>query len=173
MKITREQFEQAVLAAVERSNTGGEALITDAAIEAAFAALGIEVEQAPAIDDEMIWVARTWIDVRQGDIIRPPGQHDEQYAAIVEAVGPVNHWHASPNANEFRPNESPLEWSAIRVTLRSLARPGDESGALGAAFTPEHGMKPDAGVEIKVTRAELAAIETLGGWENRVGVMDS
>lgn len=168
MKITREQFEGAVLAAVERSNTGGEALITDASIEAALMTLGIEVEQEPAIDDEMIWVVRTWLDVREGDIVRPPGAFD--YAAVASNIGPVNHWHAAPNASQYAPNESPAEWSSINVTLQPLAKPGDENGTLGIPYIPARGMRPDAGVEIRVTRAELAAIEACGGWHNRVGV---
>ena len=207
MKITREQFENAVMAGMDAASAGqGARPRYEHSISAALAALGIEVAEkclncellitgasATRVDgsegfipcntcneyvaDVFVWVERTWMDVRQGDIVRPvqsPSRRDdEQHAAIVEAIGPVNHWHASPNASEYRPNESPLEWSAIRVTLKPLAKPGDENGTMGASFTPEHGMRPDAGVEIKVTRAELAAIEALGGWENRMGVMDS
>lgn len=163
MKITREQFNKASNAAFDYANSGGEALLTDGAIIEALAALGIHVE--PTDPDIMVWVLRTWVDVREGDIIRPPGQTDETHAAIVEKIGPVNHWHAAPNASQYRPNESPMEWSAMRVTLADLN--ADRS------FTPEYGMRPDAGVEIKVTREELAAIEACGGWSNRVRVLES
>lgn len=158
MKSVTPRFLERLLVSVE-SDTDVPSAVIRKVLLSAFDSMGID------IDDEMTWVARTWVDVRQGDIIRPLGQTDETHAAIVAEIGPVNHWHAAPNANEYRPNESPLEWSARRVTLEPLGG--------GSAFTPEHGMKPDAGVEIKVTHAELAAIEALGGWENRVGVMDS
>lgn len=164
MKITPRFFER-LLASVE-SDTDTHPTTIRRVLLSAFDSMGVEIEA----DDEMIWVERTWIDVLEGDIVRPPSSwpgamKDETHAAIVAEVGPVNHWHASPNANEYRPNESPLEWSAIRVTLKPLdGRP---------TFSPEHGMKPDAGVEIKVTRAELAAIEACGGWANRIGVLES
>jgi hypothetical protein len=114
-------------------------------------------ETGQAADDVPQWVPRTWADVRQGDIIRPPNAG--AYRAVVTALGPVNHWHAAPGADQYRPNESPLEWSAIPVTLQPEQ---------GPPYTPEHGMRPDAGVEILMTPAELRAIELLGGWSERV-----
>jgi len=166
VKISEEKYVDAIRAAM-RSVAAGEAALPRYrnVVSAVLAELGIEVERAPA-PDEFIWVARTWVDVREGDIVRPvqpPSRRDdEQHAAIVTEIGPVNHWHAAPNASQYRPNESPLEWSARRVTMESLDG--------GRTLTPEHGMKPDAGVDIKVTRAELAAIEACGGWSERVGV---
>lgn len=105
-----------------------------------------------------IWVPATWRDVRQADTVRMPGQEGTQ--ALVYNLGPVNHWHAAPNASQYRPNESPLEWASIPVTLSPLAG--------GPAFTPEHGMNPDAPVEIEFTEREWAAIEALGGLRHRV-----
>jgi hypothetical protein len=112
-------------------------------------------------DDVPQWVPRTWADVRQGDVIRPPGAG--AYRAVVTALGPVNHWHAHPSANQYRPDESPLEWSAIPVTLQPEQ---------GPPYTPEHGMRPDAGVEILMTPAELRAVELLGGWGHRIEVCE-
>jgi hypothetical protein len=112
-------------------------------------------------DDVPQWVARTWADVRQGDIIRPPNA--AAYRAVVTALGPVNHWHAAPDANAYVPNESPLEWSAIPVTLQPEQ---------GPPYTPEHGMRPGAGVEILMTPTELRAVELLGGWSERVVVRE-
>lgn len=108
------------------------------------------------------WVPGTWVDVRQGDLIRAPGHPGSE--ATVVSIGGVNRWHAAPNANQYRPNESPAEWSAIPVTLAALNDP------TGRTFSPEHGMRPDAGVEISLTPAELSAIELLGGWQNRIAV---
>lgn len=104
-----------------------------------------------------LWVLRTWADVRLHDIVRPPGR--DEHRAYVDAIGPVTGWHAAPNANQYRPNESPAEWSARRVTLTNVTRD---------AFTPDHGVKPDAAVEILTTQAEVDAIEACGGWPNRL-----
>lgn len=168
MKITEQQYSDAIKAAMEITAAGPSAFPRyQAATSAILAALGIEVEHRAAVD-ETLWVPRTWIDVREGDIVRPPGQGFERHAAIVAEIGPVTSWHAAPNASQYRPNESPLEWSARRVTLIPLTGGGEKE----QPFTPEHGMKPDAGVEIKVTREELNAIEALGGWNERIGVYE-
>lgn len=115
---------------------------------------------------EYVWVRRTWRDVRQNYTIAPvaaDGLRLEQHAAWVIKIGPVNHWHAAPDANPYRPNESPMEWSSIPVTLRATD---------GQDFTPANGMNPDAAVDIKITKRELAVIETLGGWENRIEIIE-
>lgn len=103
---------------------------------------------------ERVWVARTWADVREGDVVRPPGV--ESATSLAVKVGPVNHWHAAPGTRAV-----PLEWASIPVTLRDLAGNGQE-------FAPANGMNPAAAVEISVTNEELAAIEACGGWAARI-----
>lgn len=152
-------------AAFDHANTGGEALLTGAALLAGLEAVGITVEsdeRARFVPVEQIWVERRWRDVREGDVIRPPGQAGHE--AEVVTLGATQHWHAAPDANQYSPNQSPMEWASIPVTLEPLAG--------GAAFTPANGMNPDAPVQIRVTRDELAAIEACGGWGQRVGVID-
>ncbi len=124
-------------------------------------------------DDAPTWVERTWRDVRQGDVIRPAGPEDvvSRHEALVVMLGPVNHWHATPDANEYRPHESPLEWSSVPVTLSPIRGAG-QGGEDVQPFTPPNGMNPDAPVQICVTRGELAAIEMLGGWGQRVTVYE-
>lgn len=194
MKITREQYENAIRAAMEITAAGNAAYPRyQSATSAILHSLGIEVDDsctcsttvreycasnnchggadvtgdATAVG-EYVWIERTWADVRQHDVIRPAGQATDEHAAEVIEIGPANRWHAAPGASQYWPNESPLEWSARRVTMLPLRRQGD-AGA--QPFTPEHGMRPDAAVEIRVTRGELAAIEALGGWENRVSTI--
>lgn len=160
MKITRQQYDDAIRAAMEVTAAGNAAYPRyQSATSAILSVLGIHVESEHA-EDEYVWVERTWVDVRQGDVIRPAGQTDEAHAARVVTIGPVNRWHAAPGASQYRPNESPMEWSARAVTLQPIEK--------GVTFSPEHGMRPDAAVDIKVTRSELAAIEALGGWRNRI-----
>ena len=179
MKITETQYNDALLAMIDgfsASDGVNAAQRLMDALSSTLAVLGIEIERATDPVEHWTWVERTWADVRQGDIIRPPGQTDETHTAIVAQIGPVNRWHASPNANQYWPNESPMEWSARRVTLTPLQSElaiaaGHE--ARKPDFTPEHGMRPDAAVEIKVTNEELAAIEACGGWSARVAVLES
>lgn len=189
MKITRQQYDDAIRAAMEVTAAGNAAYPRyQSATSAILHSLGIEVEVSDEclcskdvreychsskchggshlIDDEFVWVERTWADVREGDVIRPAGQTDETHAARVVTIGPVNRWHAAPGASQYRPNESPMEWSARAVTLAPILV--NAGRASSVTHTPQHGMRPDAAVDIKVTRGELAAIEALGGWRNRI-----
>lgn len=169
MKITRQQYDDAIRAAMEVTAAGNAAYPRyQSATSAILHSLGIEVESSDecACSDEFVWVERTWVDVRQGDVIRPAGQTDETHAARVVTIGPVNRWHAAPGASQYRPNESPMEWSARAVTLAPILV--NAGRASSVTHTPQHGMRPDAAVDIKVTRGELAAIEALGGWHNRI-----
>jgi hypothetical protein len=62
---------------------------------------------------------------------------------------------------QYRPHEHAGEWTARPVTLRPLAAP-----------TTMHripNVNPAAPVDIQCTRAELDAIELLGGWAHRIG----
>lgn len=166
MKITRQQYDDAIRAAMEVTAAGNAAYPRyQSATSAILSVLGIHVESEHA-EDEYVWVERTWVDVRQGDVIRPAGQTDEAHAARVVTIGPVNRWHAAPGASQYRPNESPMEWSARAVTLAPILV--NAGRASSVTHTPQHGMRPDAAVDIKVTRGELAAIEALGGWHNRI-----
>lgn len=175
IQVTQEQFNAAIAAAMDAVSVapGGEVPYRCAVL--AFAeALGIEPMPAPLAEQEQcehLWVTRTWIDVRQGDAVRMPGT---EASALVTRCGPVNHWHVNdvPPAGmsdeqrerfvrdvQFHPENHRAEWSSIPVTLEV---------APGQTYTPDHGMRPDAPVEILTTRGELAAIELLGGWANRL-----
>jgi len=145
---------------------GNEALLTDDALFAFCVHLGIEVEgTTPARfrSVEYVWVERTWSDVRLHDIVRPPGM--EQHEATVTAIGPSCRWHVNPDSHPRWP--TPMEWQARAVTMIPFGK-GEES-----AFTPPNGVDPGAGVEIRVTRGELAVIEMLGGWKERVAINES
>ncbi len=103
------------------------------------------------------WVERTWWDVVEGDVVRPPGT-DLRFVVAHASRAP---WHVHPAANEYRPNEMPAEWTDIRVRFQD-----------GDAVSELRSMRPDAPVEIMLDAEELAAIETLG-WENRVRMADT
>lgn len=223
MKITREQFNTLMNAAVKAGDSGGVSMIADAAALAGLAAIGITVEESclncepliagvsatrvdgsegfipcntcnayvrnvEDVSDEClcsrdvreychsskchgganfridhVWIERAWRDVREGDVIRPPGLAGHEAEAVT--IGATQHWHVAPDANQYRPNESPMEWASIPVTLRKLGT--------GEGYAPPNGMNPNAAVEIRVTRGELAAIEACGGWQSRVKVINN
>lgn len=104
----------------------------------------------PAEAEELIWVERTWTDVRAGDVVRLPGTTNE--AQIYTAV-PID-WHVRPGTgtSQYNPPE-PLEHRVIKVRFTH------------AATTYE--MDPDKPIEIQIYPRELAAVETIG-WENRL-----
>jgi len=121
-----------------------------------------------------IWVLRTWADVRRGDVVRMPGQ--EATAAEVMELTTLS-WHVNdippegmtPEEAErfardvqYRPNEHAGEWTARSVTLRPLS--ADDP----AARHRIPNVNPAAPVEIRLTQAEVDAIELLGGWAQRV-----
>lgn len=97
-------------------------------------------------DAEWVWVKRLWRDVRQGDIIRPVGM--PAHAARVEAI--ERH---------------------TRTVRRVTLLPGcDDTTAVRDPFTRDV-SNPDGAIEIHLTRGEVAAIEALGGWSARMGVI--
>jgi hypothetical protein len=127
-------------------------------------------------EDPLIWVARTLVDVRAGDTIRMPGQ--EGTKRVVETVSPVLPWHVHPAGGrdaEFHPERYRAEWSEIKVTF--IERVTDCGCVADPSNTGECGhikrtgplpLKPDMPVEIQMTAGEVAGIEALGGWANRV-----
>lgn len=102
--------------------------------------------------EELQWVLRTWQDVRVGDRVRMPGT--DITATVAGAV--LMPWHVHPAADPYHPERSRCEWSAMRVQFM-------EDGV-------RRDMDPAKPVEIELTASEVAAIELLGDWENRVGV---
>lgn len=113
------------------------------------------------------WVERTWVDVRQGDIVRPPGV--EGADAKVTAIGPVVPWGVNDiqpldayqqRDIQYNPGRYAGTYAVRKATLKALA---DQASA---PMTRD--MKPDAPVEIEMTASEVRAIELLGGWQNRV-----
>ena len=179
MKISKELFERAKAAAMESDVAAvGISITTDRALLAFLAALDVEIadESAP-----YLWTARTWVDVRRGDVVRMPGQ--EATAAEVMELATLG-WHVNdrPPAQkegesdeayakrvdafnrdvQYRPNEHAGEWTARPVTLRPLA--ADDP----ATRHRIPNVNPSAPVEIRLTQVEVDAIELLGGWAMRV-----
>lgn len=127
-------------------------------------------ETYPAPDDaaEPIWVSRTWVDVRTGDDVHLPGT--ENYAHVQRAVH--LRWHVDPRSGTSSYNPPrPLEWSGVHVTLYTTVKDriaaANGMGAQASEFT----MDPAKPIEIKTTQLEVDAIDLLGGWPARVGVV--
>lgn len=125
--------------------------------------------------DPFTWVTRTWVDVREGDVIRPPGV--EGADARVAAIGPVVAWGVDDlqpldayqqRDIQYNPAKYAGSYAVRRATFFSV---GENAKTVDPPITRE--MKPDAAVDIRVTAAELKAIEALGGWGNRVAVIDN
>jgi hypothetical protein len=177
MKIGRELFDRAAIAAVEAGDSGGISMITDRALLAFLAALDIEITDGP---EPHIWVLRTWADVRVGDVVRMPCQ-DATAAEVMELITLPWHVNDIPPARlpyesdhdyakrvkafdkdvQYRPNEHAGEWTARPVTLRPLA--ADDP----ATRHRIPNVNPGAPVEIRCVQVELDAIELLGGWSQR------
>lgn len=108
------------------------------------------LREAETAGEPLIWVERTWRDVRPGDMVRMPGV--PATASMVESAA-IQARHVDPRSNTYRPIA--LEHEVMRVRL--------------AAWPEGREINPDAAVEIATTVAELAAIELLG-WPNRIRV---
>jgi hypothetical protein len=104
----------------------------------------------------LIWVARTWADVRIGDRVRMIGS--DAPPALVQTCVHL-HWHADPRSSQYRPE--PLEWTGVRVTLS----PGDSGVIVGP-----YEMDPLKLIEIEIGENEFHILNALG-WENRVAVI--
>lgn len=111
----------------------------------------------PAEHDEpaLIWVERTWADVRLGDRVRMIGSDNPP--AIVQTCVHL-HWHADPRSSEYRPEA--LEWAGVRVSLQH------PNGEIGGPYE----MDPAKPIEIEIAENEIHLLNALG-WENRVGVI--
>lgn len=103
------------------------------------------------VDPVLVWVERTWVDVRTGDQVRMPGT--DVTAHVQNAM--LQRWHVDPRSSEYRPEA--LEWSAVRVLLDG-----------GKAYD----MDPAKPVEIEIDEATFHMLNALG-WENRVGMITS
>ncbi len=185
MRITQAQFDAASNAAFDAANaSSGEALLTDRALLAFVSSLGIEIADACSCDPqrpmycasaecvggaeliaaELIWVERTWVDVRTGDVVRPPGV---DAVATVAVVGPVVAWGVNDvqplNAYERRDIQyNPGRYAGSYAARKVVMAPLDSQPVV------ERQMRADAPVEIRMTRGEVAAIELLGGWGQRL-----
>jgi hypothetical protein len=103
-----------------------------------------------ALEPALIWVPRTWADVRLGDRVRMIGS-DNPPAYVQTCVH--LHWHADPRSSEYRPEA--LEWAGVRVSLKHGGR---------------YEMDPAKPIEIEIAENEFHILNALG-WENRVGVI--
>lgn len=105
--------------------------------------------------DPILWIARTWADVVEGDLVRPPGHADK--AARVVRVGPALKWHVDPAGNPRWPRPLP------RVR-RAIVLDPDPGPAVA------DGVNPDAPIEIAMTEREVRVMNMLGGWPGRLRV---
>jgi hypothetical protein len=111
-------------------------------------------EHAVEAEQELIWVPRTWTDVRTGDDVRLPGT--DATAHVEHAVR--QRWNVDSRTGTASWNPpQPLEWSGVKVTLRTTANPDQPAELV---------MDPAKPIEIKLTQGEADAIELLG-WDNR------
>lgn len=112
------------------------------------------------------WVERTWVDVRQGDIVRPPGI--EGADAKVTAIGPVVAW----GVNDIQPldayQQRDIQYNPGRYAGTYAVRKATLLPVSDDVHSMTRDMKPDAPVEIEMTASEVRDIELLGGWHNRV-----
>lgn len=103
----------------------------------------------------LIWVERTWADVRLGDRVRMIGSDNPP--ALVQTCVHL-HWHTDPRSSKYRPEA--LEWAGVRVTLKH------SSGDTGGPYE----MDPAKPIEIEIGEAELHLLNALD-WKNRVAVI--
>lgn len=117
--------------------------------------------------DPPMWFERTWVDVRTGDTVRPPGIDGAD--AMVTAIGPVVAW----GVNDIQPLDAyqqrdiqynPGRYAGTYAVRKATLQPHP----IGDAQPITRDMLPDAPVEIEMTASEVRAIELLGGWQNRV-----
>lgn len=113
------------------------------------------------VDPVLIWVERTWADVRIGDRVRLP-KSDAPPALVTSCMH--QRWHVDPRSSEYRPEA--LEWSAVHVTLTPMGETDD-----GSSRGP-YDMDPAKPVEIEIDEATFHMLNALG-WENRVGMITS
>lgn len=95
----------------------------------------------------LLWIERTWIDVRPGDRVRMKGVE-----AVVDAAMHRT-WRIHPAS---RYQAIPLEHGDVSVRLVGRDK----------LFI----FKPDLPVEIQLTQHEIDALDAMG-WENRVIVI--
>lgn len=103
---------------------------------------------------ELIWVLRTWADVRTGDHVRMPDSRVNG-AHVAGAVHLT--WHVDPRSSEWRPIA--LGWSGVQIRF---AEDYEDS--------PPRTMDPAKPVEIELSPDEVAAIEEIG-WSERIGLV--
>jgi len=90
--------------------------------------------------------------------VRLPGTDSE---AHVESCYHSADWHVHPAADPYHPERMPATWREVRVNL--IDGTAKRIGPLS--------MAPDDAIEIRVTQSEINAIELLGGWSERVGII--
>lgn len=108
-----------------------------------------EAEEAATGEDDPQWVPRTWADVRKGDRVRLPGT--EHVAEVSAAIHSRHFIHPASD----RYNVIPADWSSVTVTLAGK----------------QYQKDPAKPIEIELSPSEVSAIELLGGWSNREGII--
>lgn len=113
-------------------------------------------------DQDLIFVLRTWEDVRTGDRVRMPGS--DATAHVQSAVH--LRWHVKPGTgtSQYNPPVS-LPWSGVRVTLE----------VPGMRDPSSYEMDPVKPVEIEIDRETAESAALLHGgedwWEVRAGLV--
>lgn len=124
--------------------------------------IGPENDPAQQIEmaaDEPVWTPRMMADVRRGDRIRPTGSTDpahemdvtDRYWPPTSDASDRDTWHVTAGKWHREDHE---------------VQPGECCVVLGTDPRPRF-FDPAMKVDIRVTPAELAAIEALGGWSER------
>lgn len=154
--------EEVIAAAIGWRNALGQTFANDPLTRAVDTLLA-----ARDVVEQPEWFERTWVDVRAGDTVRPPGV--PLAVALVLLIGPVVAW----GVDDIQPLDAyqqrdiqynPGRYAGSYATRRVTMQPHP----IGDSPASTRDMKPDAPVEIELTPSEVRAIELLGGWRNRL-----
>lgn len=120
----------------------------------------------PGTSTDPEWVLRTWSDVATGDQVRLPGT--EHTAVVAQRYRPADRRTATERKGE--PPRHANTWHAVAGEKHwddRYVKPGEVCVVLDGTDARPRFMEPSAEVEIWLSPAEIAAIETLG-WPNRI-----
>lgn len=121
---------------------------------------------ASALDTELIWVERTWADVRRGDMVKLPGS-EAAPAFVVDAKRQA--WHVDPRTGTSGSNPPrPMEWECVRVTLADRAPTPDQPIRQLGSWD----MDPAKPVLLELAQSEVDALDA-AGWNNRASLLTS
>jgi len=117
--------------------------------------IGRFLASLPEPAPDLIWVERTWRDVRGGDVVRPPGAAGAQVLVTSSAL---QRWHVDPRSPKYTP--VPLEHEILMVFAREWGPDPKQ-------------INPDASVEILTERLMAEALTANGLWDARIATRSS